>query len=67
MRAARRPGRPNGGKGPPGAQSGRRHRPSRRQAGSATLVALALTVFLTFAGVMALDVGLLVVARARTQ
>jgi secretion/DNA translocation related TadE-like protein len=39
----------------------------RRQAGSATLIALALTVFLTFAGVMALDVGLLVVARARAQ
>ena len=41
--------------------------PCRRQAGSATLIALALTVFVTFAGVMALDVGLLVVARARAQ
>jgi len=42
-------------------------RPSRRQAGSATLIALALSVFVLFAGVMALDVGLLVVARARAQ
>ena len=40
---------------------------SRRQAGSATLIALALTVFVMGAGTMALDVGLLVVARARTQ
>jgi hypothetical protein len=41
--------------------------PSRRQAGSATLIALALTVFVMCGGVMALDVGLLVVARARAQ
>jgi secretion/DNA translocation related TadE-like protein len=41
--------------------------PGRRQAGSATLIALALVVFVMLAGVMALDVGLLVVARARAQ
>jgi hypothetical protein len=42
-------------------------RPGRWQAGSVTLIAVALTVLVMCAGLMALDVGLLVVARARTQ
>lgn len=41
--------------------------PSRRQAGSASVVALAFAVLLLLAGLVAVDVGLLVVARARAQ
>jgi secretion/DNA translocation related TadE-like protein len=41
--------------------------PSRRQAGSASVVALAFVVLLVLAGLVAVDVGLLVVARARAQ
>jgi secretion/DNA translocation related TadE-like protein len=39
----------------------------RRQAGSVTLLALGFAVFVLLAGLVAVDVGLLVVARARAQ
>lgn len=41
--------------------------PGRQQAGSATVLALAFAVLLLLAGLVAVDVGLLVVARARAQ
>jgi Putative Flp pilus-assembly TadE/G-like len=75
MRTGPRPGR-SSDRGParraspsraPPCGGGSIGRPSRWQAGSVTLVALALTVFVLGAGMMALDVGLLVVGRARAQ